>query len=62
MMKPWPYCWDDFLKARAQCIRELAKQGCSFWHIAKTLNLTDADHARRIYENTKNEVEEKTEH
>lgn len=44
--------WMEFLNARAVCIRSMVEQGCSYEEICKTLNLSDPDQARRIYDGT----------
>ncbi len=47
----WPYDeWQAFLTARAAAIDSMRKVGHSYEEIVETLNLGDADHAKRIAE------------
>jgi hypothetical protein len=45
--------WGDFLHFRARVIREFVRDGYDFDEIVRILNLSDHEHAERIFEATR---------
>jgi hypothetical protein len=45
--------WGDYLHFRAMAIREFVRDGYEFDDIVRILNLSDYEHAERIFEATR---------